>query len=222
MPDNEAPTIEQLEEVLAEERATFDKRNKAQSQARKAFEAVNDGQHEIMLVVEAATELRDAQANVQNSEARIGKAQKAIDNFAFTVKAGERNELIASYTEWVRNADETDRMLEVGLTKLVFTVEFADGETDPKAFTVQAKPSGPGLTAYRAPRTASGGGNGFKSAGAVLVDGTEYRSLNAAYMVLRAAEDGVQASDVTPANSESVNRWLKKQGHTVESAAPTT
>jgi len=215
MPDNDTPTMEQLEEDLAEERAAWDERTKTHKTALKAFEAAKTTATTEELI-ELATAVKLAAGNVANSESRIAKCNRAIEGFEFAQKQGERNEAIAGTVQLLRDDVAAQLFPELGVTKLVFTVEFPEDGSEP---TVACKPTGPGVGVQRVARVSgSGGSNGFKSAGAVTVEGTEYRSLNAAYMTLRAAKDGIPVEDIAAANSESAMRWLTKQGYSVATA----
>jgi len=210
---SDTPTMEELEADLAEERATWDERTRIHKTALKAFEAAKATATTEELI-ELATAVKLAAGNVTNSESRIAKCNKAIEGFEFSQKASERNEAKETVEQGLYNDEALDLLPATGVTKMVITVEFnEDGSKE-----ITSKLSGPGVGVQRVQR-ATGGSNGFKSAGAIKVDGVEYRSLNQAYMTLRSAKDGIPIGEMTPANSQSASNWLKKNEYAVESAA---
>lgn len=172
----------------------------------KAFESVNDGKHDMVAMIEAADTVKSCTASLARAEAVVKTAE-------FAQFTGERNEAIQRIHDVIKASITAERaaLVKCGVETLI--PARIDLTLDSPPVSIAAH--GPGLKAPKgAPRT--GSGEGFKSAGAVNVDGTEYRSLNAAYMALRAAADGVEPGAITPANSESAHRWLTKAGHAVE------
>ena len=201
---NETATIEQIEAALAEATAT-------QKTALKAFEKARaDSSVDVIALIEASDAVKAAGAAVSRAENNV-KAAK------FAQYAEERNGLMQTLHDDVAASIDTDRLVAVGVETIVIKVDL----TGDNAGTVTITPSGAALKAPRAKGT--GTGNGFKSTGGIRVNGVDYRSTNAAYITLRAAEDGCEPSEVTPANKESAMRWLSKpeRGYAIEEIAPT-
>lgn len=198
--------------------AIEDKAHAAHKAAVKAFDAVNDGKHDVAVMIEAGQVVLAASKALTTAETGVKAAQ-------FAAHTEERNASTQRLHDAIQAAVrvERDTLVKCGAIGIAFAK--VDLEQDTPAVGVALY--GPAL---KAPRATKGTGNGFKSAGGGFVrdltndavypsDGTPYRSQNAAYVQLRAEADGVGVGDVTPANSESANRWLVKHNYQWE---PTT
>lgn len=190
---NEETTIVQLEGAV----------NEAQNTLKAALKAMEKARGEdVGILIEAADAVKAATAAVTRAENNVKAAR-------FAETAEERNGLTQAIHDNLSASLDFEALDRVGVETLTIKVDIGER-------TVSIVPTGAQLKAPRA--TKGGGGNGFKSAGGVRVNGVEYRSVNNAYVTLRAAEDGKDVSEVTPANTESAMRWLTKpeRGFTVE------
>jgi len=204
-------TKEQLAgEVKAFEAELVDA-NKAHADAVSAMErARGDKSVSMEALVELADGIRAAKASSDRKAASIAVINRRIANFDVLAKAGERDAAMKGLHDYVA-ARFDDRAVgslrSMGVDRVTVMVDIKE------ALLVNVKPTGEKLTgSTRAP---SGNGRGFSSAGKVTVGGEEYASLNRAYVALRAAADGIDPGDVTPANSKSAEAWLTKNGHAI-------
>lgn len=209
----DAPTREELEAEHAEKLNEVKAAQKAVTAAEKAFQDGIARQLPLEQVNELAIAFNKAKDAVTFIEKLAVKAKERVDNFELEAKRDERNALIAGDVATVRDdVIDFEHYTNVGVEKLTLTIDMIER-------TVSAKPAGPGIrsTTPRAPR--ENGNGGFTSRGAIrTVDGREWKSVNRAYMELRSEADG---TEVTPANTESASRWLRKHFNTGDEQAYT-
>lgn len=190
---NEETTIAQHEAGLAEAQ-------KAQVAATKAVEKARNAD---------VAELVDAVNKLEAANVAVTRAENGLKAARFAETAEERNGLTTATHDTTKASIDFAAYDRVGVETLTIKVNIAEQ-------TVDVIPAGAQL---KAPRASKGGGTGFKSAGGVRVNGTEYRSVNAAYVALRTeAGELNEHGEVTPANTETAMRWLTKpeRGYTVE------
>jgi len=205
-------TREQLEAEAVTKANEVKTADKAHANAMKAFSDAT-GKVSMEELLDLGRKVDKAKSDAEYTAKLAKKAQERVDGFEMELKRDERNALISGDVASIRDGlINWDHYAAVGVEKITFTVDISER-------TVSPKPSGPGIrTATAGPRKSSNGGNGgFQSRGAIqTVDGAQYKSVNRAYMELRAAADGVEESDITPANTESASRWLRKHFDTDE------
>jgi len=205
-------TKEQLAADVAVFEAELATANKAHADAVTAMErARGDKSVSMEALVELADGIRAAKAQVDGKAGKIATLNRRIANFDVLAKAGEREAAMKGIHEYVTGQfgeRAVANLRSMGVDKVSIVVDIKE------ALLVNVKPTGEKLAgSTRAP---SGNGRGFSSAGKVTVGGNEYASLNRAYVALRAAADGIDPADVTPANSKSAEAWLTKNGHAIQ------
>ena len=204
-------TKEQLAADVAAFEAELATANKAHADAITAMErARGDKSVSMEALVELADGIRAAKAQVDGKAAKITTLNRRIANFDVLAKAGEREAAMKELHAHIGIAfgdKEVANLRSMGVDKVTVVVDIKE------ALLINVKPTGEKLAgSTRAP---SGNGRGFSSAGKVTVGGQEFASLNRAYVALRAAADGIDPADVTPANSKSAEAWLTKNGHPI-------
>lgn len=182
-----------------------------------AVEAMSRARVDRSVTMEALLELSGAvnaaKATGDRMAALIASTNRRIANFDIIARGAERERIAADVKAHMEAPLTDERQAAIratGIDRLTIIIDLVvDGKP---VRTVSVKPSGAKLAGAR---LTGGNGRGFASKGAVKVDGVEYSSLNKAYVTLRAAADGKDPANVTPANSKSAETWLVQHKHTI-------
>jgi len=216
--ETEAPTREQLETEAANKLAEVKAAEKLVTSAMKQFES-SVGQVPMEQLLELGRAVDKAKTDAENAGKLAKRAQERVDGFELEAKRDERNALIAQDVITTRDAMiNFDAYTAVGVEKLTLVIDMIERSVTPKA-------SGPGIRTSTPRAKSENGSGGFKSAGAVIVQGQQYPSVTAAYNQLRAQADG---ANVLPdgaykaSNGVTARGWLDKHAGGFEYVEPQT